>query len=74
MAEIEGIFDACLLKLEAGATIEESLAGHTAQQAEFAPLLQIVASLRTLAVPVPPRAEQARQAARAPRFWPQPPR
>ena len=65
MAEIEAIFDACLLKLETGATIEESLQGYAAEQAEIAPLLQVAAALRSLAVPVPARTEQTRQATRS---------
>lgn len=65
MAEIEAIFDACLFKLERGATIEESLQGHAAEQAEIAPLLQVAAALRSLAAPVPARSEKSRQATRA---------
>ncbi len=65
MAEIEAIFDACLLKLETGATIEESLHGHAAEQAEIAPLLQVVAALRSLADPAPVRAEQSLWATRS---------
>ena len=64
MAEIEAIFDACLFKLEMGATIEESLQGHAAEQAEIVPLLQVAAALRSLAAPVPARSEKARQATR----------
>lgn len=65
MPEIEGAFETCLLKLEAGGTIEESLAGQPAWQAELAPLLQVVAALRSLAVPAPARVEQTQKAARA---------
>ena len=65
MAKIEAIFDACLLNLETGATIEESLKGHAAEQAEIAPLLQIAAALKSLAMPVPAREEQSLQAARS---------
>ena len=64
MAEIEAIFDACLFKLEMGATIEESLQGHAAEQAEIVPLLQVAAALRSLAAPAPARSEKARQATR----------
>ncbi|MEZ4768240.1 MAG: DUF5666 domain-containing protein [Caldilineales bacterium] len=65
MAEIEAIFERCLQKLETGASLEDSLSGNAAEQAEIASLLQIAAALRSLASPVPARSEQAYQAPRS---------
>ena len=65
MANIDAIFDACVTQLASGVAVEACLARIPAETPEVAPLVQIVAALRSLAGPVPEIDAQARQQVRS---------
>lgn len=65
MAELEGVFEACVAQLNSGSSLQRCLAMYPAEAAELAPLLQVVAGLRSLNTPVPAMQQDAAQAGRA---------
>lgn len=65
MADLEGIFEACVAQLNSGSSPSESLAQHPAEAGQLAPLLQIVRGLQALSAPAPAMNQGAAQVARA---------
>lgn len=65
MAELEGVFEACVAQLKSGTPLDACLAMHPAQSAELSPLLRIVANLYGLAAAAPAMEQNTAQAARA---------
>jgi hypothetical protein len=64
MADLEGVFEACVAQLNSGTPLDACLALHPAESTELSPLLRIVAGLQALAQPAPAMEQDGAQAAR----------
>ncbi len=64
MANLEGVFDACVAQLNSGTPLDACLAMYPAEAAELEPALRVVLGLRVLAAPPPAMEPAAAQAAR----------
>ncbi len=64
MADLEGVFEACVAQLNSGTPVDAYLALHPAESTELTPLLRIVVGLQALAQPAPAMEQDAAQAVR----------